>query len=83
MAHRYHQINKRRHQHDDLFNADIDALQKELNQFAQRNRQLMPDYFGWELKNPIKRPSGPLAPGLERFYARANPNRTIDEFSFL
>ena len=83
MAHRYHQINKRRHQHDDLFHADIDALQKELNQFAQRHRQLMPDYFGWEVKNPFERSSGPLAPGLERFYARANPNRLIDGFSFL
>ena len=31
LAHRYHQINKRRHQHDDLFHADIDALEREVN----------------------------------------------------
>ena len=67
---RYGKINKRRAFHDACFHADIDALQKELNQFAQRYRQLMPDYFGWELKNTFGRPSGPLAPGLERFYTR-------------
>ena len=75
LAHRYHQINKLRHQHDDLFHADIDALEKEVNQFAQRHRHLLPKYFGWELKSIFERPCGHLAPGLERFYARANPNR--------
>ena len=74
LAHRYHQINKRRNQHDNLFHADIDALEREVNQFARRHRHILPQYFGWELKNPFERPSGPLAPGLERFYARANPN---------
>ena len=83
MAKRYSQINKRRHQHDDLFHADIDALEKEVNQFSQRHRKIMPKYFGWELKSYFERPSGPLAPGLERFYAQANPNRLVDGFDML
>ena len=83
LAHRYHQINKRRNHRDDLFHADIDALSREVNQFAQRHRNIMPDYFGWELKSPFERPQGPLAPRLERFYARGNPNRLIAGFSLL
>ena len=76
-------VNKRRHQHDDLFHADIDALEREVNQFALRHRHIMPDCFGWELKSPFERPQGPLAPGLERFYARGNTNRLIAGFSLL
>ena len=83
LAHRYHQINKRRRQHDDCFHADIDALEREVNQFRQRHRHILPHYFGWELKNPFEKPSGPLAPGLERFYAQANPNRLVDGFDML
>ena len=83
LAHRYHQIKKRRNQHNDLFHADIDALGREVNQFRQRHRHILPHYFGCELANCFERPRGPLAPGLERFYNRANPNRLIAGFSIL
>ena len=83
LSSRYAKINKRRNTHNDLFHADIDALEREVNQYAQRHRHLLPQYFGWELKSYFDRPSGPLAPGLERFYAQANPNRLINGFSLL
>ena len=49
LSKRYGKINKRRNQHNDLFHADIDDLEREVNQFAQRHRQKMPKYFGSEL----------------------------------
>jgi hypothetical protein len=72
-------INKRKTPHLALFHADIEALERELEQFYQRHQQYL--YRGWELKSIFNRPIGPLPRGMQRFYARANPNRLIDGFA--
>ena len=81
LAQRYAAINKRKNQHNDFFHADLDAIEREVSQYQHRYKHILPQ--GWTLKSYFNRPTGPLAPGLERFYACANPNRLIDGFSFL
>jgi hypothetical protein len=63
----------------DLCHTDLNALERELQQFYQRNQRHL--FWGWELKSIFNRPIGPLPPGMQRFYARANPNRLIDGFA--
>ena len=81
LSQRYAAINKRKNRHNDFFHADLDAIEREVSQYQQRYRHILPQ--GWTLKSCFNRPTGPLAPGLERFYAQANPNRIIDGFSLL
>ena len=81
LAQRFALINKRKKQHNDCFHADLDTLEREVSQYQQRYNHIIPT--GWTFKSYFERPSGPLAPGLERFYARGNPNRLINGFDLL
>jgi hypothetical protein len=62
-----------------LFHADLEGLEREVAQYYQRHQQHL--IWGWELKSIFNRPIGPLPRGMQRFYARANPNRLIDGFA--
>ena len=73
LAKRYGKINKRCNQHNDLFYADIDALERVVNQYAQRHRHILPKYFGWELKFYFERPIGPFLQELNALM----PERTL------
>ena len=75
------QLKKEKKQHNDCFHADLDTLEREVSQYQQRYNHIIPT--GWTFKSYFERPSGPLAPGLERFYARGNPNRLINGFDLL
>ena len=77
LAKRNGKINKPFNQHNNLFHVDIDALEREVNQLAQRHRHFIPEYFGWEHKSYFESQwiRGPLATGLDVFYAKGNPNR--------